>query len=137
MRTQLVSSSRIRKNEMGQVYSGINIRPFVKSNKGAIISNFRTIKRSEDYQGHLNLYLYEDSSAKFVTGDGMLKLLGRTTDDISKDKLVFASKDIGTQSARSEATMEMVLDNTTAFLIMLVNRQRTDAFLKYVLKQVF
>lgn len=79
---------------------------------------------------------YEDGTAKFVTGDDMLKFMRRTAEAIGEDKLGFSPEDIRTHSVRSGAAMAMFLDNTPIFLIMLVGRWSSDAFLKYIRKQV-
>ena len=79
---------------------------------------------------------YEDGTAKFVTANDMLRFMRRTADAIGQDKLGFSSTEIGTHSVRSGAAMAMFLDNTPIFLIMLVGRWSSDAFLKYIRKQV-
>eukprot|EP00957_Ditylum_brightwellii_P039652 3000198-Ditylum_brightwellii.AAC.1 len=53
-----------------------------------------------------------------------------------EDKLGFKAEDIGTHSIRLAAAMSMFLDNIPVFLIMLVERWSSDAFLKYIRKQV-
>ena len=79
---------------------------------------------------------YEDGSTKYVTASDMLDFMRRTAEAIGEDKLGFTSVDIGTHSVRSGAAMAMFLDNTPIFFIMLVGRWSSDAFLKYIRKQV-
>ena len=45
-------------------------------------------------------------------------------------------EDIGTHSVRSAAAILMFLDNAPVFLIMLTGRWSSDAFLKYIIKQI-
>ena len=79
---------------------------------------------------------YDDGSSRYVSGNDMLLFMRRTADAIGQDKLGFSSKDLGTHSVRSGAAMAIFLDNTPIFLIMLVGRWSSDAFLKYIRKQV-
>ena len=55
---------------------------------------------------------------------------------MGKDTLGFSPEDIGTHSNRSAAAMAMFLDDTPVFMIMLVGRWSSDAFLKYIRRQV-
>jgi len=49
---------------------------------------------------------------------------------IGKDKLGFGSDKIGTKSNRFAAAMVMFMDNTPVYMIMLMGRWLSDAFLK-------
>ena len=51
---------------------------------------------------------------------------------IGKEKLGFKPKDIGTYSNRCADAMAMFMDNTPVYMIMLVGRWSSDAFLKYI-----
>ena len=51
---------------------------------------------------------------------------------ISKDKLGFKSKDIGTHSNRCAASMAMFMDNKPVYMIILMGRWSSDSFLKYI-----
>ena len=55
---------------------------------------------------------------------------------IGKDKLGFEPEDIGTHSTRSAAAMAMFMDDTPVYMIMLMGRWSSDAFLKYIRRQV-
>eukprot|EP00978_Attheya_sp_CCMP212_P007824 scaffold18170_cov45-Attheya_sp.AAC.2 len=59
-----------------------------------------------------------------------------TSTSIGEDKLGFGPDDIGTHYIRSGAAMAMYLDGVPVFTIMLMGRWCSDAFLKYIRKQV-
>ena len=71
------------------------------------------------------------------------KLLGFTKDDllssfrsnatrIGEDKLDFKPKNIRTHSNRCAAAMAMLMDDTPVYMIILIGRWSSDAFLKYI-----
>ena len=51
-------------------------------------------------------------------------------------KLGFKTDDIGTHSIRSGAAMQMFLGECPVYVIMMIGRWSSDAFLKYIRKQV-
>ena len=55
---------------------------------------------------------------------------------LGEDKLGFAVEDVGTDSIRSSCAMLMYLNSVPIFMIMLVRRWRSEAFLLYIQKQV-
>ena len=73
---------------------------------------------------------------RLVSGDDLLRCFRSVADTLGEDKLGYKSSEIGTHSMQSGAAMAMFLDNTPVFLIMLVGRWSSDAFLKYIRKQV-
>ena len=81
-------------------------------------------------------YADEDKNSCVVTQDLLLKEFRIVTDAVGKDKLGFKFAEIVTHSNRSEAVMSMFLANTPIFLIMLIGRRSSDAFLKYIRRQV-
>ena len=76
--------------------------------------------------GHLHEFTQEDLLANFRANAG----------SIGKDKLGFEPEDIGTHSNRSAAAMAMFMDDTPVYMIMLMGRWSSDAFLKYIRRQV-
>ena len=66
----------------------------------------------------------------------MSKALRAAATSIGKDRLGFAPADIGTHSIRSGAAMSMYLAEVPVYTIMLIGRWSSDAFLKYIRKQV-
>ena len=55
---------------------------------------------------------------------------------IGKATLGYGPEDVGTHSIRSGAAMAMFLADTPLFVIMLQGRWSSDAFLRYIRKQV-
>ena len=61
----------------------------------------------------------------------------KTTVDSMKDfNLGFASEDVGTHSIRSGGAMALCLAKVDTYIIKLQGRWKSDAFLKYIRKQV-
>jgi len=55
---------------------------------------------------------------------------------IGKEKLGFSERDVGTHSNRSGGAMGMYLASTPVYTIMLLGRWSSDAFMRYIRKQV-
>ena len=55
---------------------------------------------------------------------------------MGKEVLGYSAEEIGTKSIRSAAAMAMFMDDTPVFMIMLMDRWSSDAFLKYIRRQV-
>lgn len=55
---------------------------------------------------------------------------------LGPDRLGYSADDIGTHSLRSGAAMAMYLNDVPVYTIMLVGRWSSDAFLKYIRRQV-
>jgi hypothetical protein len=66
----------------------------------------------------------------------LLKQLCRATKAIGKEELGFSENQIGLHSARSGAAMAMYLAGIPVYIIMLIGRWSSDAFLLYIRKQV-
>jgi hypothetical protein len=79
---------------------------------------------------------FEKGVLKELTSQIMNVLLKATVAAIGIDKLGFGPDDIGTHSIRAGAAMAMYLDGVPVFTIMLMGRWSSDAFLKYIRKQV-
>jgi hypothetical protein len=84
----------------------------------------------------VNSFLLTDGSIHLFTGTELLKKLRRAATALGPDVLGFTSSQIGLHSARSGAAMAMYLTGVPAFTIMLLGRWASDAFFRYIRKQV-
>jgi hypothetical protein len=84
----------------------------------------------------VNVFCLPDGSLHHFTGQQVLKQLRRATKTLGPDILGFSEKDIGLHSARSGAAMAMYLAGIPVFTIMLLGQWSSDAFLRYIRKQV-
>ena len=66
----------------------------------------------------------------------MIASLRMAAKAIGEEKLGFKIDDIGTHSIRSGAAMQMFLGESPVYVIMMIGRWSSDAFLKYIRKQV-
>jgi len=72
----------------------------------------------------------------YITSTMILSKLRAATSAIGIDTLGFSADDIGLHSIRSGAAMSMYLSGVPVFTIMLIGRWSSDAFLRYIRKQV-
>ena len=84
---------------------------------------------------HVNTF-YDNGKILLVSGNDVKNALRAAATIIGKDKLGFAPSEIGTHSLRSGAAMAMYLDEVPVYSIMLLGRWSSDAFLRYIRKQV-
>ena len=99
-----------------------------------------TVQRIRSYPGTteespINTYLYRNKLLQF-SSDDILTAFRANADSMGKDTLGFSSDEIGTHSTRSAAAMAMFMDDTPVYMIMLMGRWSSDAFLKYIRRQV-
>jgi len=99
------------------------------------------IKRIISYQTTtketaVNTYLLDNNSIHLFTGKELLHRLRLATSSIGSDTLGFTADQIGLHSARSGAAMAMYLAGVPIFTIMLIGRWSSDAFMRYIRKQV-
>ena len=73
---------------------------------------------------------------EYLTSEQILKSLKWAVDELGIDHLGFSSEEIGLHSIRSGAAMAMFLNNIKTYTIMLQGRWCSDAFLRYIRKQV-
>ena len=73
---------------------------------------------------------------EYVTSDQILQSLRWAVDELGVDHLGFTSGEIGCHSIRSGAAMSMYLKKIAVFTIMLQGRWYSDAFLRYIRRQV-
>jgi hypothetical protein len=126
-----------------------------KESKNDIITQFRSvdpvlcpvkiwtkvIRRITSYHNTntdttVNAFLLSNNKLHFFTGTELLKKLRLAATSIGPDTLGFSADQIGLHSARSGAAMAMYLAGVPVFTIMLLGRWSSDAFLRYIRKQV-
>ena len=73
---------------------------------------------------------------KTITSATVRTKLRSAAAQIGKDNLGFEPNDIGTHSIRSGSAMAMYLTKVPTFTIMMIGRWSSDAFLRYIRKQV-
>lgn len=71
-----------------------------------------------------------------ITSKEMVKALQAAVVSIGEEKLGIKKEDIGTHSIRSGAAMAMFLGEIAVYTIMMIGRWSSDAFLRYIRKQV-
>ena len=71
-----------------------------------------------------------------ITSEEMIISLRAAVEAIGEEKFGFKSSEIGTHSLRSGAAMAMFLDHIPVYTMMMIGRWLSDAFLKYIRKQV-
>ncbi len=71
-----------------------------------------------------------------ITSSIFLSTIRRTVQDMGRDRLGFGPEEVGTHSNRSGGAMSMFLSGTPVYTIMLIGRWSSDAFMRYIRKQV-
>lgn len=77
-----------------------------------------------------------DGKPVLLTAKTILVKLRAAISAIGKDVLGFEASEIGLHSLRSGAAMAMYLNNIPVYTIMLIGRWSSDAFLRYIRRQV-
>ena len=80
--------------------------------------------------------VYSNGVINQVTSHHMINAIHDAVGAIGKTRLGIKKEDVGTHSIRSGAAMAMYLGKCPVFMIMLIGRWSSDAFLKYIRKQV-
>ncbi len=73
---------------------------------------------------------------KHITSDHVIDALRNAVGAIGEAKLGFKKEDVGMHSIRLGAAMAMYLGECPVFMIMLIGRWPSNAFLRYIRKQV-
>jgi hypothetical protein len=81
-------------------------------------------------------YLRADGTPGLVTSKQILDRIRDRVTAIGKDVLGFEAWEVGTHSIRSAAAMAMYLAGVPVYTIMLIGRWSSDAFLRYIRRQV-
>ena len=100
----------------------------------AIVTRIRSYKHSSD-ESPVNTYQVGDKLVQ-ITSANVRVALRQSVLSIGQDKLGFGPDDVGTHSIRSGAAMAMYLAKEPVYTIMLLGRWSSDAFLKYIRRQV-
>ncbi len=79
-----------------------------------------------------------DNPGKFVqvTGKEMTTLIRKAVADMGTERLSFKPEECGTHSIRSADAMAMHMAGVPAYTIMLIGRWSSNAFLRYIRRQV-
>lgn len=101
-----------------------------------IISKIRSIPGSSDLSPVCFYYDTQTSKTSLISSTQILQALRWAVIQIGEDILGFKSSDIGTHSIRSGGAMAMYLSGIPIVTIMLIGRWKSDAFVKYIRKQV-
>jgi hypothetical protein len=84
----------------------------------------------------VNSFLLPNKKLHLFTGTELLRKLRLAATSIGPDTLGFTAEQIGLHSARSGSAMAMYLAGVPVCTIMLLGRWSSDAFLRYIRKQV-
>ena len=83
-----------------------------------------------------HFYNFETKRHSDISSNEILDDIRTTVDAIGPDILGFTSKDVETHSNRSGCAMMMYLAGTPIYTIMLIGKWLSDAFLRYIEKQI-
>jgi hypothetical protein len=100
-----------------------------------IIKRIRSYPKSSD-NTTVNTFRDKNTIIHQITGAQLLKQLRRAAQAIGHEVLGFYPDQVGLHSARSGAAMAMYLSGVPVYTIMLLGRWSSDAFLRYIRKQV-
>lgn len=99
-----------------------------------------TVRRLRSYPGFRNSWyvhrFHDGTRFTNITSKELLADLRAAVECVGVDTLGFTKADIGTHSVRSSLAMMMYLAKEPIYTIMLVGRWSSDAFLRYIEKQV-
>eukprot|EP00957_Ditylum_brightwellii_P142663 10869707-Ditylum_brightwellii.AAC.1 len=82
------------------------------------------------------LTVYTTNTLQHITYTMMINVLRDTVVAIGEDSLEFKKESVGTHSIRSGSAMSMYLGECPVYTIMMIGRWSSDAFLRYIRKQV-
>ena len=82
------------------------------------------------------MYDPDTGTFSYLTSDDLRIRLRAAVIVIGEDKLGIKAEDIGTHSVRSGSAMAMYLAHVAVYTIMMIGRWSSDAFLRYIRKQV-
>lgn len=101
----------------------------------AIVQRIRGYENTND-DTTVNTVLLPSGKLHEIKASELLIKLRAAVSALGKDHLGFGPKDIGLHSLRSGAAMAMYLTAVPVFTIMLLGRWSSDAFLRYIRRQV-
>jgi hypothetical protein len=100
-----------------------------------IIRRIRAYPNSTD-NTPVNTFMDKNKTIHQITGTQLLRQIRRAAAVLGRDILGFSPNELGLHSARSGAAMAMYLAGVPVYSIMLLGRWSSDAFLRYIRKQV-
>ena len=80
--------------------------------------------------------VWKHDRIQHVTSEDMINALRDAVAATGEASLGFKAEDVGTHSIRSGSAMAMYLGECPVYTIMMIGRWSSDAFLKYIRKQV-
>ena len=80
--------------------------------------------------------VWRNDRIEHITSNEMVEALRAAVISIGEDQLGIQACDVGTHSIRSAAAMAMYLGECPVYTIMMIGRWSSDAFLRYIRKQV-
>ena len=80
--------------------------------------------------------VWRNDKIEHITSKEVVVALRMAAKAVGKDKLGFEPEELGTHSVRSGAAMQMFLGECQVYVIMMIGRWSSDAFLRYIRKQV-
>ena len=80
--------------------------------------------------------VWRSGRIQHVTSSEVVEALRSAVIKIGEDSLGFKAEDVGTHSIRSGAAMAMYLGECRVYSIMMIGRWSSDAFLRYIRKQI-
>jgi hypothetical protein len=100
----------------------------------------KIIKRIRNYEGADDdtpvSAVWRNGRIDHVTSAELINAIDSAAAAIGYEALGLELGDLGTHSLRSGAAMAMYLDEVPVYTIMMIGRWSSDAFLKYIRKQV-
>ena len=100
-----------------------------------IVKRIRAIPSTTE-ETTINAYIDQSQKLAYVTSKQVKEALRAAVATIGESKLGFSSSEVGTHSIRSGAAMAMHLAEVPVYTIMIIGRWSSDAFLRYIRKQV-
>ena len=80
--------------------------------------------------------VWRNDMVEHITSTEMIEAIRAAVIGIGEDQLGIKADDVGTHSIRSSAEMAMYLVECPVYTIMMIGRWSSDAFLRYIRKQV-
>jgi hypothetical protein len=80
--------------------------------------------------------VWRNGRIEHITSKEMVDALRAAVVAVGEDRLGFKAEDIGTHSIRAGGAMAMYLGECPVYTIMMIGRWSSDAFLRYIRKQV-
>ena len=122
-----------RNDTVTQIYSEDDLLCPVRS-WAAVVRRIRSYPGSNDDTPVSAVW--ENDKIVHITSKQVISSLRMAAKAVGEEKLGFKIDDIGTHSIRSGAAMQMFLGESPVYVIMMIGRWSSDAFLKYIRKQV-